>query len=135
MAGQSGCAPHGSGHGLGTLKYGLCALLAVMTFAVAAPLFGAALASVASLLAFYALESRWVFVFPAAAHGDPSPFRSAWRLVKRHGGTLAAMRIVLPLAAFMLSGGWRGHGFVRSWCIGCLAVFLWYRALTKEVDA
>jgi predicted MPP superfamily phosphohydrolase len=39
------------------------------------------------------------------------------------------MRVVVPLAWTMLLGGLRGRGFLRSWCLGCLAVCLWYESL------
>jgi len=39
------------------------------------------------------------------------------------------MKTVLPLAAMMLLGGFVGRGFVRSWCLGCLAVLIWYERL------
>ena len=42
------------------------------------------------------------------------------------------MATVMPLAAVMLAGGFLGRGFVRSWCLGCLAVCLWYEHLRLE---
>ena len=47
----------------------------------------------------------------------------------RAGGTLAVMAVVLPVAAVMLFGGFARQGFVRSWCLGCLAVCIWYEDL------
>jgi hypothetical protein len=38
---------------------------------------------------------------------------------------------VIPLAAVMLFGGVVGRGFVRSWCLGCLAVVVWYEDLRR----
>jgi putative flippase GtrA len=124
-----------TGHRLGLVKYGVCTAFAVavgcalsitltraMEHAVAT-----ALSCLLAVLAFYALESRWVFVFPAAAHGDPHPFRTSWRLTGEQGGTLAAMRVVLPIASFMLFAPLARQGFVRAWTTGCLAVLLWYR--------
>ena len=35
----------------------------------------------------------------------------------------------LPVAGVMLFGGFAGRGFVRCWCLGCLAVCLWYEGL------
>jgi len=35
---------------------------------------------------------------------------------------------VARIAAEMLFGGLRGRGFARSWCVGCIAVLLWYEA-------
>ena len=45
------------------------------------------------------------------------------------------MGTVLPLAAVMLFGGLIGKGFVRSWCLGCLAVCIWYEELRQEMAA
>jgi predicted MPP superfamily phosphohydrolase len=39
------------------------------------------------------------------------------------------MRVVVPLACTMLFGGLAGRGFLRCWCLGCLAVCLWYEDL------
>lgn len=78
---------------------------------------------------FYAIEAQFVFLFPLVLDGTPQPFRKARRWTKRAGGTLVVMGVVLPLAATMLFGGFCGRGFVRSWCLGCLAVCLWYEDL------
>jgi uncharacterized protein len=74
-----------------------------------------------------------VFLFPLALDGSVTPFRSAWVWTRRAGGTFAAMRVVLPLAAVMLFGGLVGRGFVRCWCLGCLAVCLWYEDVRLKV--
>lgn len=125
------------GHLAGVTKYGLCLLLGVevaglvvgIASLAALPAVAAALPALVSLvLAFYALESRWVFVFPAMAHGERAPFAVSWQLTRAHGGTVAAMGVVLPIAAWMLTGWLRG-GALRGWSTGCLAVLLWYRDL------
>ncbi|MEM7388197.1 MAG: hypothetical protein AAF514_24955 [Verrucomicrobiota bacterium] len=60
---------------------------------------------------------------------DPNPFRNSPRLTRQAGGTWRVTATVLPLATHMLTGGLRGKGFLRSWCLGCLAVVLWYEEL------
>src|SRR5207244_13154886 len=50
---------------------------------------------------------------------------------RRAGGTLKIMKVVLPLAATMILGGFFGRGFIRSWCLGCLAILIWYERLRK----
>ena len=70
-----------------------------------------------------------VFLFPLVLDGSTAPFADARRSTVQAGGTLAVMRVVLPLAAVMLLGGFAGQGFVRSWCLGCLAVCLWYEQI------
>jgi predicted MPP superfamily phosphohydrolase len=42
------------------------------------------------------------------------------------------MRVVLPLACTMLFGGLAGRGFLRSWCLGCLAICIWYEDLCND---
>jgi hypothetical protein len=86
-------------------------------------------AAVLAVPAFYAAEAQAVFLFPVALDGDPRPLRAARRLTARAGGTLRVMAVVMPLAATMLAGGFLGRGFVRSWCLGCLAVCVWYEQL------
>src|SRR5262249_35884759 len=82
-----------------------------------------------AILVFYAVEAQMVFLFPLALDGSARPFRAARAWTRRAGGTLAVLRVVLPLAGVMLLGGMAGRGFVRCWCLGCLAVCLWYEDL------
>ena len=125
------------GHLVGVVKYGLCVafgasvagVLALSLRGVAWPWASLSAASLAFVLAFYALESRWVFVFPAMAEGDPHPFLRSWRLTRAQGGTLAAMRVVMPIAAWMIFGSLIDGHVVRAWAIGCHAVLTWYRDL------
>jgi hypothetical protein len=76
-----------------------------------------------------------VFLFPLVLDGSAAPFRDSRRWTVRAGGTLSVMRIVLPLAATMLFGGFVGQGFVRTWCLGCLAVCLWYEKIRSDSSA
>lgn len=85
------------------------------------------LAPMGFVLGFYAMEVQGVFLLPALVCGAPSPWARSRRLVVQAGGTAAAMRIVVPLAAWMLVGGVVTHGSpVRAWCEGATAVVLWY---------
>lgn len=84
--------------------------------------------------AFYAVEVQWVFLFPTALDGTPTPWRVSRMLMQRRAGTAAAMLVVLPLAWEMMTGGLRARGFVRSWCLGCLAVLLWYEQCLHPKD-
>lgn len=117
----------------GMFKYGLASAAALgwllLTMACHHPLL-----AVLCLPLFYAVEAQMVFLFPLALDGSARPFRTARRWTRRAGGTLAVMRIVLPLAAAMLFGGLLGRGFVRSWCLGCLAVCLWYEHLRRSAE-
>lgn len=110
---------------LGIAKYGMasaamlgCALVAA---AMNHPIFG-----LAGVVGFYVVEAQMVFLFPLALDGCEDPLRQSLRWTARAGGTLAVMRVVVPLGVTMLFGGLAGRGFVRSWCLGCLAVCLWY---------
>jgi hypothetical protein len=120
-------------NGLGLLKYGLACAAAlgwfVLTMTCHRPLLALLCVPV-----FYAIEAQMVFLFPLALDGSVRPFREARRWTRRAGGTLAVMAIVLPLAATMLFGGFLGRGFVRSWCLGCLAVCLWYEHLRRLAE-
>ncbi|MCE9637224.1 MAG: hypothetical protein K8T90_16075 [Planctomycetes bacterium] len=78
--------------------------------------------------AFYAAEVQSVFAFPAALDGAARPLATSRSIVRSSGGTLRAVGIVVPIAAYMLGGGFLGRGFRRAWCVGCLAVLLWYEA-------
>ena len=124
-----GTAPAGGAafHRLGLAKYGIATAaaavagggtaLATSTIAFAAPV---------AVIAFYLVESRMVFAFPLALDGSRRPLRDSHRLVARTAPALVATAVVLRIAAEMLTGGCRGRGFLRSWCVGCLAVLLWY---------
>lgn len=109
---------------LGLAKYALSSLAALLALGCAVFIHPAL--ALLAIPAFYAVEVQWVFLFPAALDGSAHPWTDSRQLMRRHAGTLAAMSIVLPFAWRMLSGGFFGQGFMRSWCIGCLAVVLWY---------
>jgi hypothetical protein len=115
---------------LGGFKYTAALLAALGTWALVRR---AALPTGAGLLlaiaTFYAVEVQGVFLFPVALDGAAHPWRTARALMLRAGGTLSVMGTVLVLAVVMLGGGWWGRGFVRCWCLGCLAVVLWYEEL------
>ena len=116
-------------HALGLIKYAL-ACAAALGGAVAAVWLGAWPLAVLAVPLFYAVEAQGVFLFPLALDGEVrAPFRVARRWTVRAGGTWRVMATVMPLAAVMLAGGFVGRGFVRSWCLGCLAVCLWYEQL------
>src|SRR5258708_24957739 len=120
------CPLRGPGYGhLGLIKYGLAAAAALLWAGVAWAL-GLSLLAPFAVLVFYAIEAQMVFLFPLALDGSARPFRTARAWTGRAGGTIAVLRIVLPLAGVMLLGGVVGRGFVRCWCLGCLAVCLWY---------
>jgi len=113
---------------LGLIKYGLACggALALVALAI---LLHQSLIVLLCIPAFYAIEAQMVFLFPLALDGNLYVFRSARRWTVRAGGTLAVMRIVMHVACTMLLGGFAGRGFVRSWCLGCLAVCVWYEDL------
>jgi hypothetical protein len=82
-----------------------------------------------AILAFYLVEAQGAFVFPALVDGVASPWRGSRTLVRTAGGTLVVAASTLLIASVMLFGGIVGNGFLRSWCIGCLAIVLWYERL------
>jgi hypothetical protein len=113
---------------LGLIKYGLASAAALVPVALAV-LLGQPPWLLLCVPAFYAVEAQMVFLFPLALDGERRPFRESLRWTARAGGTLAVMRVVLPVAGTMLFGGLVGGGVVRSWCVGCLAICLWYEEL------
>ncbi len=113
---------------LGLIKYGLAAGAALLV-AAAAVLLHAWPLLLLCVPAFYAVEAQMVFLFPLAIDGAAQPFREARRWTVRAGGTVAVLAVVLPVAGFMLLGGFARQGFLRSWCLGCLAVCIWYEDL------
>ena len=115
---------------LGLIKYGLASGVALLWAAACAwhvpwlvPL---------AAVAFYAVEAQMVFLFPLALDGSARPFGAARRWTRHAGGTVAVMRVVVPLACTMLFGGLAGRGFLRCWCLGCLAVCLWYEDFRND---
>lgn len=117
---------------LGTMKYALAGI-AALAFVVLAVLLRQPVLALLCVPAFYAIEAQMVFLFPLALDSSDRSFRESWRWTRRAGGTLHVMRVVLPLACTMLLGGLAGRGFVRSWCLGCLAVCIWYEDLRGRV--
>ncbi|MCC7170457.1 MAG: metallophosphoesterase [Planctomycetes bacterium] len=116
---------------LGTTKYAKCAAAAVGAFLATAP-WGIACALAATVLAFYAVEARSVFVFPAAIEFGRRGPAAARALHRRAGGTITVMTRVLPIAAFMVFG-WIVNGRPRhNFAVGCLAVVLWSESLRRR---
>ena len=114
---------------LGMAKYGGCLLAAAGAGWIGSKLAGRRVGFLAAAVAFYAAEAQAVFLFPLALDAPGSmlaTFRRARRLTVHAGGTPRVMATVLPLAARTLLGGFFRGGFRRSWCIGCLAVCVWY---------
>ena len=102
----------GSAHDLnvlGLIKYGL-ALAGAVPFLVLAWWLRIPLLAGVAVLAFYAIEAQMVFLFPLVLDGEQRPFRASWLWTRHAGGTLAVMRVVLPLAGTMLLGGFLGKG-------------------------
>jgi hypothetical protein len=114
----------------GLLKYGAAAGAGILCGLALGQIHWVA-GAVGSVLAFYAVEAQGVFVFPALAGGAASPWRESRALVTSVGGTPAVVARALVLALVMLLGGFAGRGFLRSWCVGCLAVVLWYEELRR----
>ncbi len=123
-------------HRVGFIKYSTALVAA---FAAATLLYGMGnswpLLLVVCALAFYAIEVQMAFVFPLSLDGCARPFRQSRHLIVRAGGTWPALRIVVPLALYMLCGGLLGRGFVRSWCLGCLAICIWYESIRQTTIA
>jgi predicted MPP superfamily phosphohydrolase len=118
-------------HRLGLIKYGLAGGVALL-WAVAACAWHVGWLVPLAAVAFYAVEAQMVFLFPLALDGSVRPFAAARDWTRHAGGTVTVMRVVVPLAGVMLFGGLAGRGFLRCWCLGCLAVCLWYEDLRRD---
>lgn len=119
-------------HRLGWIKYGLASGAALL-WALAVCAWHVPWLVPLAAVAFYAVEAQMVFLFPLALDGNARPFAAAWRWTRRAGGTFAVMRVVMPLACTMFFGGVAGRGFLRSWCLGCLAICFWYEDLRQNL--
>lgn len=116
------------GGGLLAEKYLVAGAAGVAAFALARRVAPRA-SLVAFALGFYAVEAQGVFVIPALLEGVDDPQARSRELVAEAGGTLSVMATVIPIAAHMLTGPLFGRGAVDAWCVGCLAVVLWYNEL------
>ncbi len=116
---------------LGLIKYGLAACSAVV-YALLVGMFGFWALLPGAAFIFYAVEAQMVFLFPLALDGCQKPFRAGRAWTQQAGGTLPVTFTVMQLALVMLFGGFFGHGFVRCWCLGCLAVLLWYEDVPES---
>jgi hypothetical protein len=116
---------------LGTIKYGLCSLVALIYLLLVWRLHWYPLI-VGVIFVFYAVEAQMVFLFPLAIDGHQDLFQESRRWMLKAGGTVRVTTTVLPIAVVMLFGGFAGQGFVRSWALGCLAVVLWYEDLRRN---
>jgi len=126
IAAVRGRAPDGDAafHWLGVLKYGIATVGAVAMVWIAFVLSWWLLP--AAVVVFYAIECRMVFAFPLALDGSRRPLRDSHALVSVTMSAACATLLVMRIAAEMLVGGFLGRGFVRSWCVGCMAVVVWY---------
>lgn len=119
---------------IGLRKYARC-LLAGAAAAAAAWTGGTLCAIAFGLLAFYAVEARYVFDFPAAIDYGARARLASNALFRRAGGTLTVLSRVLPIAAFMLWGGIARARPRWSFAVGGLAIVLWYESLRKRDDS
>ncbi|MBL7663460.1 hypothetical protein JNK13_11975 [bacterium] len=81
-----------------------------------------------------------VFLFPLLLEGgEIEIWKRSLKLSNQAGGTVKVMLTVIPIAATMIFGGFfraplRRGNFVRAWCIGCLAIIVWYERLRVEEE-
>lgn len=120
---------------LGIGKYGLCLLAAFAVAPVSLGALGTAGAIACGLLAFYAVEARHVFAFPAAIDYGRRRAAASRALHRRAGGTVTILTRVLPIAAFMLFGGIGNRRPRWSFAVGCMAIVLWYESLRRREDS
>lgn len=89
-----------------------------------------------AVIVFYLFETRFVFVFPLRLD-QPANHLPHALLVRTSGGTMRIVWIIMAIAIVMVLGGVMGRGFVRSWCLGCGAVVIWYEnaRMASHIDA
>lgn len=107
------------------LKYALCTAAALVPIGLALAS-GHAWWALGAPAAFYLVECPLVFVVPAALIGAERPFRASRERVRAAGGVTRALPAVLLIALEMVTGSLFGRGVRRSWCVGCLAVVVWF---------
>lgn len=105
-----------SSAGAGVLLYGVCPLLTPL-----------------AIFVFYWAEVQLLFLFPLLIDRVPHPIRESIRLTGRIG-VGHAIRRVMPIAFFMLSGWCNRRDPLQRWYIGCAAVLLWYEEI-KEIGS
>jgi hypothetical protein len=116
----------------GIRKYGAALAAALPALVLSGAGIPLAPAIIGAALAFYAVEAPLVFVFPALIDGAPHPAARSRRLVRVNGGHARAVVRVMGIALHMTLGGALGGGVRRAWCVGCLAVLLWYEDARRE---
>ena len=112
-------------NGLGMLKNGVATAVSFFVWGIGVYYKSLPLILLATFV-FYLVEVQMVFLFPLLIDQNSRPFGTSRLLVVKGGGTIRAMSVVMPISAYMMLGGFFRRGFVRSWCVGCLAVLLWY---------
>jgi len=117
---------------LGTGKYACAGMAALLVLALLWR--WPVLAVPAAIVTFYSVELRLLFVFPLALEGERAPFSASHQLVASTQSQAIATTRLISIAARMLFGGLVGRGFVRSWCVGCLAVVLWYEEARRAAE-
>lgn len=113
------------------LKYSLC-LLPAAAGGVAALVTRDGWWVLAGVPGFYLVEAPMVFLFPALVDGARRPLVESAALCARSGGVLPTASRVLRIGASMVGGGFAGRGFLRSWCVGCAAVVVWYERVRQD---
>lgn len=116
------------------LKYALCTASALVPVALALAT-GDAWWTLGAPVAFYLVECPLVFVVPAALVGAERPFRASRERVRGAGGVARALPTVLAIALEMVAGSLFGRGLRRSWCVGCLAVVVWFERVSPHSGA
>ena len=125
VRGRSALMRSANYQGLGFFKYGL-ATAAALTATFLAYQVGRWDFVGLIPLAFYAIEAQFVFLFPLVLDGTPTPVKDSLAMTRRAGGTIQVLATIVPISWVTLFGGFAGQGFLRCWCVGCLAVVLWY---------
>ncbi|MCA8831056.1 hypothetical protein [Hymenobacter pini] len=84
-----------------------------------------------AVLAFYAVEVHFLFLFPLLLDQVKNPLHTSVRQTYRIGFDRALLW-VLVIAVYMLSGLLKLRNPWRRWHIGCLSIILWYKHEVRD---
>lgn len=107
----------------GYLKYFLCLFFFILSgwFLWSAAIY----LSLLAILVFYFLEVHFLFLFPLLIEGEEQPLAKSVQMTYKVG-MFTAIKTVIPIGIFMVTGFLKWRNPLKHWYVGCLAVLIWY---------
>lgn len=118
----------------GVCKYLSCLLIALLVSCLFTD-YGFIIQFLIFACTFYLLEAQSVFLFPLLIDtGEDRIWYRSFNMTLKAGGTIYVASVVVQIALFMIFGGFffkklSSANFVRAWCIGCVAILIWYEEI------